>query len=463
MHTTTDTAPKSAGFPRTLTPVQAILCALIVLGCGLRIYNVIAHNPVDHLWSDPQRHWDHASKPLEPSPMALFDPPVYQTWLSIVQRITMGIPGLVAAYAAALSVATPWLWYRFLRETLASRTVALAGWAALALLPTWIGIYSYTMSETLLLPLIGLSLWMTQRARRKKVLASFLALVVAWLFTGLTRGIAIPLAGIACSLVWLSHPQKIRTAAYSVLILTVTLVPLAIRNHNFIYLWAPHGNGWLTRIYAESGNREILLHFQREGARWEYGFTSPMMDEQPFDFSSDWNDGLLSLFGRCPSLLQSDWKSSRTGTVHVSVDFTHGTKDWETVLTQTAQTGARRWQLRAENIVYLFQGNSWPDNNHEYFMGWFANLSRWLWIPMFTAVLFVSLWKWRCSIESPLLPLLIATWFFFQAWLLISVNEGRYRKPVEGLLIAQVCILADYCGRNKNKNKTLLDNEPAKP
>src|ERR1035437_69804 len=119
--------------------------------------------------------------------MALFDPLVYQTWLSIVQRVTMGIPGLVAVYAAALSVATPWFWYRFLSETLDSKTLALAGWAALGLLPTWIGIYSYFMSETLLLPLIGLSLWMTLRAKRRLTLQTFLAMVAIWLITGLTR------------------------------------------------------------------------------------------------------------------------------------------------------------------------------------------------------------------------------------------------------------------------------------
>jgi hypothetical protein len=448
---------------RTIRPVDAVLCALILLGCGLRIYNAIAHNPIDHLWSDPQRHWDHASKPLEPSPMALFDPPVYQTWLSIVQRITMGIPGLVAVYAAALSVATPWFWYRFLRETVDSRTVALAGWATLTLLPTWIGIYSYFMTETLLLPMIGLSLWMTRRAQRRPTLQTFLAMVVAWLFTGLTRGVTIPLAGIACALVWLCHPQKLRTTLWSSLILAATLTPIAIRNYSFLYLWAPHGNGWLTRIYAESGRREILLHFVRDGARWEYGFTSPMVDEKPFDFTYDWNDSSLRGWRECPSFLRSDWKSSRTGTVDVYVDFTHGSRDWAKSLEQNALVGSSRWKLRAENITYLLQGRSWPDNNRAYFMGWLANLSRWLWIPFFAAVILFSAWKWRCCLEKPLLPLLIATWFFFQAWLLVSVNEGRYRKPVEGLLIAQTCILVDHICRARQKRQILLAAQPEQP
>lgn len=453
MTTPTDTAPAAVSTRSKITFLHLALYALIVLGCGLRIYNVIAHNPLDALWSDPQRHWDHASKPLEPSPMALFDPPVFQTWLSVVQRGTMGIPALVAPIVIALSLLGPWCWYRFLRETVSSRSLALAGWAALALLPTWIGIYSYFMTETLLIPMIGLSLWMTQRAKRRPCLQTFLAMVVVWLITGLTRGVTIPLAAIACSLVWFYHPQKIRTALYSALILGATLTPLAIRNHHFLYLWAPHGNGWLTRIYSESGKREILLHFQRNGARWEYGFTSPMMDERPFDFTNDWNDSLLSKWRDCPDFLRSNWKSSRTGTVHVSVDFTHGTQDWQESLKQNAVTGAARWKLRAENMAYLFNGNSWPDNNREFFMGWLANLSRWLWIPLFLVVVSVSLLKWRLCLKRPLLPLLIATWFFFQAWLLVSVNEGRYRKPLEGLLIAQVVVLADGLRRDRKKNQ----------
>ncbi|MFT3782900.1 MAG: hypothetical protein QM790_12905 [Nibricoccus sp.] len=448
---------------RTVTPLQWLFYALIAVGAALRIFNVIAHNPMDHLWSDPQRHWDHASQPTVPSPMALFDPPVYQTFLSVVQRFTMGIPALVAAVVSVLSLLGPWCWYRFLREMLTSKTAALAGWAAFSLLPTWIGIYSYFMTETLLIPMIGLSLWMTLRAKRRLTLQTFLAMVVVWLFTGLTRGVTIPMAGIACALVWIFHPQKFKTAAYSVSILAVVLVPLAIRNHSFIYLWAPHGNGWLTRIYAESGKREILLHFQRNGARWEYGFTSPMMDEHPFDFTNDWNDSLLGKWRDCPSFLRSDWKSSRTGTVHVSVDFTHGSKDWEESLKQNAVSGSARWKLRAENIVYLLNGNSWPDNNREYFMGWLANLSRWLWIPLSLVVVSVSLVKWRLSIQKPLLPLLITTWFFFQAWMLVSVNEGRYRKPIEGLLVAQALVLIDAWCRNSQKRQNQTAELQANP
>jgi hypothetical protein len=418
---TSTSAQPDAGRYRWL---QGLLSVLIAVGCVLRIYNACAHNPMDHLWSDPLRHWDHAKEPLTPSPMAIFDPPLFQIWVSLVQKFTLGVPELVALYATLLSLVTPWCWYRFLRETLASRTLALAGWALLANLPLWIGIYTYIMSETLLLPLIGLSLWMTARAERKLTVQSFVVMVMVWLATGLTRGIAIPMAAAAGGLVWLRHPQKIRTAVYSGLLLVTVLAPLAYRNHAFTYLWAPHGNGWLTKIYAESGRRDIQLHLERDGAEWYYGFTSPSIDSQPF----------------APL---SDWKSSRTGTVHVFVDLKKGSDDWSAALQQSAKHGAERWQLRWENLAYLFFGESWPDDNPRYFMGRMAILARWIWGPLFVLTMAVSLWFWRATLARPLLPAVIAIWFFFQAWSLVAVNEGRYRKPVEGLLIAQVLVLLD--------------------
>ena len=433
-------APKSRF--RAIRPIEAVLYTLILLGCALRIYNVVVHNPLDHLWSDPLRHWDHAKEPLTPSPMALFDPPVYQNWLSIVQRITMGIPGLIAAYAATLSVATPWLWYRFLRETLASKTLALAGWAALALLPTWIGIYSYFMTETLLLPALGASLWASARARRKKTVASFVGMIALWTFCGLTRPIAIPAAAFAAAIIWITHPEKLRTATWSALLLVATLTPIAIRNHNFYGLWAPHGNGWINKIYASSGAREIKLHFVQRGAHWEYGFGSPSIDSQP----------LAPL---------SNWTSQRSGVVDVNIDFEHGTRDWEKAYQANVRHGSALWRLHIENIIFLFFGNSWPDNNPDYLMGQLANFSRWLWAPLTLILLIITFLKWRIAIRRPMIPLLIVIWLFFQGWLLVVPNEGRYRKPLEGFLVVYALVLLD--ARSRQRSDTMDNSATTTP
>jgi hypothetical protein len=49
----------------------------------------------------------------------------------------------------------------------------------------------------------------------------------------------------------------------------------------------------------------------------------------------------------------------------------------------------------------------------------------------------------REAVREPFLPLLIAVWLFFQAWMLLVPNEGRYRKPFEGMLVAEVLLLVD--------------------
>lgn len=424
-------APKSHW--STIRPIEAILYVLIALGCILRVYNVIVHNPIDHLWSDPQRHWDHAKEPLTPSPMALFDQPVFQIWLSVVQKFTMGLGPLIAIYAGALSIITPWCWYRFLREALSSKRLALCGWAVLALLPTWIGIYSYFMTETLFLPTLGVSLWTTMRAKRRQTLGSFLTMVACWIFCGLTRGIGIPLAGVAALWVWPWHPHKLRTALWSALMILAVLAPLAYRNHHYVKLWAPHGNGWLNKIYAGSGAREIQLHLSRDGAVWLYGFGSPSIDSRPF----------------APL---SNWTSRRAGVVDVFVDLNHGEQDWKNAYEKTAKHGAERWQLHFENLVFLFFGNSWPDNNANYFMGGLANLSRWIWAPVFITILALALLRAKDVWSRPLLPLVIAAGLFFQGWMLLVPNEGRYRKPLEGLIIAQALVIADiFVSRRRSK------------
>ena len=114
-----------------------VLGALILAGCLLRLIDPFYHNPAFHLFSDPLRHWDNARMPLAPSPMALLDPPFFQVWLSIVQKWTLGHPTLIAIYAATMSLVTPWLWYRFLREMLTSRRLAMLGWAKAGRSRSW--------------------------------------------------------------------------------------------------------------------------------------------------------------------------------------------------------------------------------------------------------------------------------------------------------------------------------------
>lgn len=401
-----------------------LLYGVILLGCLVRVWEVFLHNPINHLFSDPLRHWDHARLPLEASPLAIFDPPLYQLWLSLVQKWSLGIPELIALYAAVLSVVTPWLWYCFLREALASSTLALVGWALLTWLPSWIGIFDYFMTETLLLPLMGASLWATFWARRQMGVRPFLGMVVLWILTGLVRPIAFPLGMIAIFWVWIRHPKKWSSLGWSFLITCILLVPFAYRNYHYTGMGIPYGNGWLNKIYAASGRGEIHLDLTRDGAHWIYYFSSPSMNTYPL----------------APLL---NWTSSRSGSVEVVVDLNQGSEDWRRVYQETTLQGLEKWKLRWENILMLMVGDSWPDNHQSYFSGRASIASRWVWIPLFLITISLCVWHWEVTLKHPLLLALILVWFLLQACSLVAVNEGRYRKPVEGLLIAQLLIWID--------------------
>jgi hypothetical protein len=419
----------------TLSPnvgniARLVLYAAVVAGLAFRVREAFVHNPLDHLFSDPLRHWEAARDPFNTSPMVLIDPPLYQMWLSLAQRLTLAEPRLVSAYAAAMSVATPWCWYLFLREQLGQRTLALAGWVAFAWMPSWIGIFSYSMTETLFLPLLGLSLWQTLRAKRLRSVRSFSAMVALFTLTALTRAIALPLGGVAGLIVWIKHPKKVRTALGSLLIIGAMLGPFALRNHAFMNLWSPLGSGYLNGIYAGSGKKNIDIDLTRDGARWQYTFGSP----------SFYASQLAPL---------SNWAPKREGTVKVSVDIRKGPVDWESERNRTAVHGADLLRLEWENTVLLMLGVSWPDNNPAYAVAVASMATRWIWAPLFVLVLGLCAAAYRATWKRPLVPALIVTWFVFQGLLLLAVNEGRYRKPLEGLLVVQTLTLIEQFVRRR--------------
>lgn len=402
--------------------LYALLYLLICLGAWLRIDYIVQFNPIDHLWSDPLRHWEQGTEALRTDPMTLTDPVLYQIYIGVLGKLTLKDPLLVAFYTILLSLLTPWIWYRFLRELQPDRGIALAGWAALALLPSWIAIYGYFMQETLLLPLLGAALYTSWRCRRKQTLRSFLLMVALWALAGLTRGIAIPLAAVTCCWLWLEQGDRLRKAIFSSLLLALILGPLTYRAYQQLQIFAPHGNDKLVSLYTRSGHKRINIHYQREGSRWSYWFASPSTGERP----------LTPL---------SNWHTARSGVADVTIDLAKGKEDWQRALDQYPLTFSRYLWIARENLIYLFFGASWPDNNTERILDRLNIHTRWLWAPLALLLFIVTVRYWRRLEGNRLLPVLIAVWILVQGLLPIAVNEGRYRKPAEGMLLAQVALL----------------------
>lgn len=419
----------------------AILCYIIILiSIAYRIDYIVEYNPIYHIFSDTQRHWEQGIDVLRADPMTMTDPILFQVYIAALAKLTLKYPPLIAFYTIVLACLTPWLWFRFLREIHPDKNTALAGWAIFSCLPSWISIYGYFMQETLFLPLLGAALWQTWRCKRKSTIASFCVMVSLWALAGLTRGIAIPMAAIACAWLWCIQPQKIRKAIYSLIILGVFLGPLAYRSYVFAGIISPHGIGQMNMLYAKSGKRTIHIHYERQGAKWYYIFQSPAAEAKALE-------------------PLSDWQSQREGDVHIFIDLDKGAEDWDRAAEQHALSLTKYFSLTSDNLLLLFFSESWPDSNRERLLGEINYQTRWFWLPFTCFVIILcGIARQRFSREI-LFPALLIGWFIVQGLLPIAVNEGRYRMPFYGLIIVQALLLV-RSNKNKGHSKYLSsDNE----
>lgn len=419
--TTLQLSPGSGASPNRMA-LRAALLALLVGASAVRLLSVLEGNPMDAVASDAARHWVSGIRPLDPSPMTAIDPVLYQIYLATLAKLTAGQPLLVAYWTALLSLVGPWLWYRFLRELLPDREVALSGWVLLSALPSWVTIYSHFMQETLMLPLLGLALWMTMRCRRKGGTRAFVIALGCWLAAGLTRGICLPLAAVALGWLWLQQPDKGRRVVASVVLLLLILAPLAGRSWTIMRVLSPHGWGQLAAIYQLSGAKAIEVEFTRSAGRerWNYRFVSPAADDQP----------LMPL---------ASTPTARDGVLRFSIDLDAGARDWQAVRASLPPLTLERYlSSTGENLIHLMVADSWPDRTGEGVLVRVSGLMRWIWLPLLAGCIVLGALRWRALRAAPLVPALVLTWLLMQGLYPLAPNEGRYRKPVEGLLICQV-------------------------
>lgn len=97
--------------------------------------------------------------------------------------------------------------------------------------------------------------------------------------------------------------------------------------------------------------------------------------------------------------------------------------------------------LVTENFILLFFTESWPDSNQERFIGKLNYQTRALWFALGLISLLATIKMRRQLKNHALLPVLITIWLAVQCLLPISVNEGRYRMPFNGLIIAHIVLL----------------------
>ncbi|HUK43462.1 MAG TPA: glycosyltransferase family 39 protein [Candidatus Bathyarchaeia archaeon] len=432
-----------------------LLVLLIVAASCVRVFVCFQHNPMDYLYSDMQRHWGNGLGFPRGGYFGASDPIVYQVYIWVLQHLTRSNRLLVAAASALLSVLMPWTYYRAARNFGLGKIPALWVWALIAWTPSLFTIYHYIMMETLLLLLEGVALWMTARYLRKGGTEAFLLFVLSWTLASLTKPTVIPLA-VVCSLwVWWKRSTTLKQIGMGAVLAGLLLVPQAVRSKVELGFIAPFGNPWLTRIMLRSGARTTHVHF----------YTHP---DQQLHFRASVKDGDMD-FGSPSGFQQpleplSSWAIRRAyvdSKAHVIINSANGERDWKDACA-AFNVDRDEWLAQwRENIVLFFFAASWPESTSPEWDGRLEYWGRWLWAPL---VVFVFVGNVREFVRGrfDLIPVAVTLFTLVMALQNAVLTEGRYRKPVEPVLLLNlVWVLAAGAQRSEQavRDQTLTTAE----
>lgn len=408
-----------------LRAMQDVFLLVLVLRVLYPFYN----SPLDHIGSGgvSKRQWTQAGQFLDPAYMSGVDSFFYQAWLAGVRALTGSEPLLIQLYTGLLCAALPLCWYGCARALLPARW-AMGAALAIAVMPSLWSMYAYFTSETLLLPLIGLACWFSIRCYQKPCARYYILAGCCWGLAAFTRLVALP-PGLGCML-FLLWPMRGRILpVLPVLAMWGALYAAASwHSEKAVGFSAPFGIPQMNAILARSDGVRIRLTFDGK-KQW---FRSPAVAARPLEPLSGW-----SISGLRPAPV-------------IDIRSENGRRDWDKAMQQYPPS-LEHYLTRQlpHNVMMLLFAPSWPEawpdlwGGESRFIAWEEQLNeaiRWVWAPL---ILFV----FACAIRSPLpqLPqvfmLLTMGLCLMMALQYTAVFEGRYRKPVEPMLILSAALI----------------------
>jgi hypothetical protein len=400
---------------------QLLLTVLIIVASCVRVLVCLQHNPIDGLWSDPLRHWLNGATFPRGGYCGASDPIGYQVYIFSLRRVARDNRILIALACALLSVVMPWTYYGAARSLGVRKTPALWVWVVIAWTPSLFTIYHYIMMETLLLVLDGAAVWSTGRYLRKGDTWSFINSVFWWTLACLTKPTVIPLAGVFVLWSFWKKRPSLRAVFIATLVAVVMLIPQAVRSNFELGFVAPFGNPWLTKIQHRSGAKMIYLYFRGRGhpdVIQNYNFGSPTCFMQPLAPFSPWR------------IRRAYVESSIT----VTASAKNGALDWKNAyagLNTTTQEWLAQWE---ENIVVFLFGPSWPESASGQWDSQLTFYTRWMWAPLIAIMLGWNIYRFLKG-WFDLLPIAVTVFTLFLLLQNVATAEGRYRKPLEPLLL----------------------------
>jgi hypothetical protein len=427
-------------FMRASSKWEVIFLAGFIQIIILRFCFPLFYSPFDHLFSDPQRHWDNAVQFHQNRLFSGIDPKGYQYFLAGIVDLFKNWHRGIELSIGLLCAGTGLVWFLVARELLPKTQALLAG-CVLGIMPSLMTIFGYFMNETLTLFLFGLAWWVSLVCWRRPSMALFMLVVTIWEWAALTRIVALPVGVVMITGLWWfvikGNENKI-ISAIGVMIITASLcIPMARFSYDRIGVMTSFSYGGLNKIYALSGESKIEIHINDK----TWWFESPTYYTQPFDPISK-------------------FELPHSGPYQFTIDTSHGTKDWNEEIRKLKGSYSFQDYLNRirNNVIYATFATSWPDSGNNQGDGFWLRSGyhlRWVWAPL---MIIVAIGALKQKLDQRQMIFVLATLGLI-AMLFIQnegIMEGRYRKPVEPMLIISAIIVALSLKRGDTRGQEFL-------
>lgn len=411
----------------------------VLLGAALFMRLVFPHyfSPLDHLFSDPLRHWDNAMHFHENRFFAGMDPKAYQWFLAPIYHWWHGDREPTEWAVGVQCCLAGVFWFLTARELL-PKCAALVTGIILATVPSLLVIYGYFMSETMLLMTLGLAWWLSLLTWRKRSVTLFILTVAAWWLAILSRVIALPLGLGMMALLWWILPRKNISLIIALIVTANMLHPAAEYTKERIGIYTPFSYGMLNKIYVRSHHRVIGITLSN-GVGW--GFESPSFYTKPLEPFSDYQ------------------MMKKEGPHNFTIDISKGEEDWYKAYEAVSENYHFSDYLTdvRDNLLYTLFARSWPDSTIDPGQPWVLDAGthhRWIWAPL---IVIAIMGAFFAKLPPRQAVFLLATVGLFGIIVIqnSAIMEGRYRKPLEPMLIISAAILCTH--RRRDEGRTLWE------
>jgi 4-amino-4-deoxy-L-arabinose transferase-like glycosyltransferase len=252
-----------------LTPYQRWRYAfwgMLIFRLMLPVY----YGPMDHFYSDMVRHWNNGIDLFNPPLWGAIDSKLYQVYMAVLIRLGGQAEAPIHLYSGVLCAALPYVWYRAIRELYGKNTSLKLG-LCIGLCPSFLVIYEYFMTETLLLVMLGLSVWQTLRAVRIKTRRAIVLAGVINALTCYTRLIALPVSLALTVYLWSVTPCKKALMRSALGVFGLLYVIFGLHSLKVIDRFSALGYPSINAFYHFSGAQSFEMILTNE----RYIFSSP--------------------------------------------------------------------------------------------------------------------------------------------------------------------------------------------